>query len=324
MKSTLNVTANQKAIGYAELFTVVLIWGLYPVVLLYAYDYFSAAIFSFCTALVSCSCLLFLCRKKLRFLNGACLKVAIPTGLFYALAGILQKIGLNYTTPTRYAFLENLCCVAVPIFSFIFVRKKPCFITVAACVVCLASSFVLCGVSSDGIGFGIGEVLCALAGIFYGVNIAATGAFAKDCDTSLYLLVQHGVTAILSLITAVTLNFVTINGTPLEPLKFSFGIKPIVFTICFALITQTLCWFLRTASLKRLEASAVAVISNFAAVVTSVVSVISGKDALTKNLVWGVILGVISIILSSVGDNVDAKKQLKRQLSSNAETPSEK
>lgn len=321
---TPNVSLNKKAVGYAELFTVVFIWGIYPLILLFAYEYFSPSIFSFCLSVITCVFLIITCRGKLGEINSKYLKTAIPTGFFYSLATILQKIGINYTTPSRYAFLENLSCISVPVLSFILIKKKPNFITVLSCIACLASSFVLCGVSSDGIGFGIGEILCALAGIFYGVNIAATGAFAKDLDVKLYLLIQHVVSSIIGLITALSLNFITINGAPIEPLKFSFSIKPLIFLICFALVCQTLCWTLRTASLKHLPSTVVAIISNFAAVVTSAASVITGKEALTSNLVWGVVLGVISIILSSFGDNVDAKKQLKRQPSANDEAPPEK
>ncbi len=67
--------------------------------------------------------------------------MGIPTGLISAAASILQKAGLLYTTPARYAFLENLSC--------------------------LVGCFVLAGGYGDVGGFGIGEILCALAAILY-------------------------------------------------------------------------------------------------------------------------------------------------------------
>lgn len=314
-----NVSLNKKAVGYAELFTVVLIWGCAPFFTLYAYEYYSSAIYSFFTSVVSCVCLILLNLNKLKTINAKYFKIAIPTGLFYSCATLFQKIGLNYTTPTKYAFLENLTCIAVPALSFILIKKKPNYITVTGCIACLASSFVLCGVSSEGFSFGIGEILCAAAGIFYGVNIAATGAYAKDLDTKLYILIQHCVTLIVSLLTAITLNSISINGKPMEQLKFSFSLKPIAFVICYALISNTLCWLLRTASLKRLSPTVVAVIANFAAVVTCVASVINGTDELTLNLVFGVILGIASIILSSLGDVKDAKIALSQNLEKNSD-----
>lgn len=321
---TPNVSLNKKAVGYAELFTVVLIWGCAPLFTLYAYDYYSSAIYSFFTSIISCTCLILLNFKKLKTINAKYFKIAIPTGLFYSCATLFQKIGLNYTTPTKYAFLENLTCIAVPVLSFILIKKKPNYITIIGCIACLASSFVLCGVSSDGFAFGIGEILCAAAGIFYGVNIAVTGAYGKDLDTKLYILIQHCVTLIVSLITAITLNAITINGKPMEQLKFTFSLKPVAFVICYALISSTLCWLLRTASLKHLPSTVVAVIANFAAVVTSVASVIAGKDKLTTNLVLGVILGISSILLSSLGDVKDAKRILKQNLEKEKNSDGEK
>ncbi len=322
-----NVSMNKKTFAYTELFTVVLIWGVAPLFTLIAYDYYSASIYTCISSLISCIFLLMLNGKKLGEINGKYLKIAIPTGLFYTTASLCQKIGLNYTTPTKYAFLENLTCVSTPLISFILIKKKPNFITIFSCVACLASSFVLCGISSEGLNFGIGEILCAVAGIFYGANIAGTGAFAKELDTRLYLLLQHAVEVIIALLTAIILNIITIDGKPMEALKFSFSLKPVAFILSLALVNNTLCWLLRTASLKYLSSTVVAVIANFAAVVTSVASVIAGKDDLTANLVFGVILGIISIVLSAIGDAKDVKKELARgnseQNLSDGRTPSD-
>ena len=60
---------------------------------------------------------------------------------------------------------------------------------ILSCVICLVSSFVISGGFSGG-SMNTGVILCAVAGIFYGVNIAGTAFFAQKLDTSLYLCLQ--------------------------------------------------------------------------------------------------------------------------------------
>ena len=172
---------NKKTLSYFGLIFVILIWGLVPFVTRYLYNFFSPSFNALINSGVAFICFAILAGKKLKLIDKTYLKVAIPIGLFYSFASVFQKIGLPYTTDTQYAFLENLSCVVVPVLMFFFTRKKLSILTIIASVLCLVSCFVLSGLdfSTGSIKFGIGELLCALAGIFYGVNIAGTGVFAK-------------------------------------------------------------------------------------------------------------------------------------------------
>ncbi len=138
----------------------------------------------------------------------------MPTGFFVGLANLLQKIGLQYTTPTKYAFLENLSCVVVPLLFFLFIRRKPGALTVTASVLCLVGCFVLSGLSlsGGGVSFGAGDVLCALAGILYGVNIAATGVYAKKLNAMYYVMIQMLVNVFVSGVVVFALDQITVNG----------------------------------------------------------------------------------------------------------------
>lgn len=299
---------SQKKLSYIGLISVVFIWGIVPFITIYFYDYYSPTILvSFC-AIVSALALLLTSIKNLKLLNKEYFKIAIPTGIFYSTANILQKIGLQYTTPTKYSFLENLSCVVVPILLFFFIKKKPSFFTITSSLLCLASAFILNGMnfSKNSLSFGIGEVLCALAGIFYGVNIAATGAFAKKLYAPLYIMLQMFVEAIFSFATAIALNYITLNGAPIEPIKFSFNIWILILRIVAVLIFSTLCWVIRTNSMKHVDATVCAVMMPFSSVVTTIISIIVGRDTLTSSLVIGVILGLAAIIMSGFGDR--AKK----------------
>lgn len=301
---------NKKVIAYLMLIFVIFVWGSSPPLNFILNKNYSAAFRSAVIALVSAITLTFICIKRLKNLNKEYFKYAIPTGFFLSLASLLQKIGLLYTTPTKYAFLENLSVVVVPILLFIAVRKKPSFLTIVASVLCLVGAFVLSGMTFGGgsFYFGKGELLCALSGVLYGVNIAYTGVCIKKLDTLLYLLIQQWSGTIISFISAFLLSLVKINGAPIEAIKFSFDIGGLCLIVVLALVSNVLCWFLRTYAMKYVSATAVSILMPFSAVVTGIISVISGMDVLTFSFVCGGLISLFAVILSGIADVKEDKK----------------
>lgn len=303
-----NRSYNPKFMSYIGLLFVVFVWGCSPLITLELYKYYSPSIRTFFAEVVLFITYIIISGKHLKEFNIEYIKVGIPTGFFLALANISQKIGLLYTTPAKYAFLENLSCITVPILMYFFVRKKPKFSTLLSCVVCLVSVFILNGVSfSDGPSWGIGEILCAISGLMYGFNIAGTGAFAKKLYPPMYLAVQATVGMVVSLIFALVLNFITIPNAsgvqvPVEKIVFSFKPELIIFSILVFVISSAMCWIIRTKSMKYVDASIVAVIMPFSAVITSVLSILTGNDTLNINIVLGGTLGILAIFLSSYDD----------------------
>lgn len=59
--------------------------------------------------------------------------------------------------------------------------------------------------------------------------------------------------------------------------------------------------------MKSVDPSAVAVMMPFSSVMTTVISICTGSDTLSFNLVIGVTLGLVAIILSGFGDKAPRK-----------------
>jgi drug/metabolite transporter (DMT)-like permease len=245
-------------------------------------------------------------------LNKTYFKVAVPTGLAVAAASLVQAIAYNYdASPTKQAFLENLSCVIVPILMLLIVKKKPSVITAVAALVCLASSFVLGDIFSVGLSVGAADILNALAGVFYGVNIAFTGIYAKKLDAKLYVMIQLFVQAILSAIMAVAFNFINIGGTPIDPFVFTPKAWLILAIIGIGIVSGALCWTVRTSAMKYVSANVVAIIMPFSAVITGVFALILGQDEPSITLLIGAILGLAASFMSSAGDILENKRKEK-------------
>lgn len=289
---------NPKTAAYAGLIFVIFVWGLSPLITVYLYKFFSPTIrIAFGTFFCAAS-MLFISGKNIKLLNKDYLKIAIPTGFCMGLADILQKIGLLHTTPSHYAFLENLSVVVVPILLLFMIKKKPSALTIVSAVLCFISCFILTGMLSGRAQiFWLGDTLCALAGVFYGINIAVTGVHAKRFFVPLYLAIQLFVESVLSFVSAIALDAVKI-----EPIMFTFEAKPILMNLGFVLVSLTLGWLIRTWAMKLVDPTVVAVMMPFSATVTVIASVILGQDTLSYELVIGAVLGLVAIILSGLGD----------------------
>ncbi len=297
----------KKRMSYLGLFFVIFVWGCSPMLTLELYKYYSPSARLLVSGIILLLAYVLLSKKYIREWNRDYLKIGLSTGFFMALANISQKIGLLYTTPAKYAFLENLSCVSVPILMYFFIKKKPTFMTLLSSVTCLFSVFVLNGVSfGTGSAWGIGEVLCAIAGILYGFNIAGTGAFARKLYAPLYLATQQIAAIVVYGVATIAFDKISLSGsaTTIEPIVFSREPMHLLFLIFVALLTSALCWTIRTNAMKYVEASTVAIIMPFSSVVTSIISIIQGNDKLSTNFVLGGALGLIAIFMSSYDDIV--------------------
>ena len=309
----MNTKNRSTILAYMGIIAVVFIWGVIPTAKKALIgDHFSAAIYSAVTTFAAACVLLIISAKSLKLLNKEYFKVAIPTGLCVGIAALLQAIAYKYdASPTKQAFLENLSCVIVPILLFIFIKKKPSILTILASITCLAASFVLGDVFSDDLTFGIADVLNALAGVFYGINIAFTGIFAKKFHAPLYVMIQLFVQAAVSAIIAVAFNFITYGGEPMDKIVFTPDVWLILGLIGIGIITNAVCWTIRTTAMKYVSANVVAVIMPFSAVITGIVSVILGMDSLSSTLLIGAALGLVASFMSSAGDILENKNAAK-------------
>ena len=205
---------------------------------------------------------------------------------------------------------SNPSLLVLRVLLYFFIRKKPGILTVTASALCLAGCFILSGLdfSQQSLSFGKGEILCALAGLFYGVNIAGTGAFAKNLYAPLYVMIQVWVNAVLSFITAIALNYITINGEAITPIIFSWNVKLLLAIGALVLVASTLCWRVRTNAMKYVNVSVVAVMMPFSAVVTGVFSILLKQDAFTLNLILGGGIVFVASLLSAVDDIIENNK----------------
>jgi len=288
---------------YLQLAFVIIIWGIFPLMTVYFYNFFSAMVYTTLSALISAISFTILSRKMVHQLNRRKVITACITGLCYSLATIVQMIGLQYTTPSMFAFLENTTCVVVPALLFLITRKKLHPLVVLASIICLVGCFVLSNVEF-GVSIGIGEILCALAGVLYSGNIVGTGLYAKDIDPRPYLMIQKWIHLIASVFIMLCLHFWRVDGVAREAMRFDWQPGVLLLMTASVLISSTLCWLLRTTVIQHVDMTVVSIAMPISAVITMVLSVLLGTDVLSINLVAGAAIILFSLILSGIGEQM--------------------
>lgn len=284
------------------LLTVVVVWGFDPLVNRYLYKYFSAAALAALSTFVSALMFLFAAGKGLKNLNRRYFKVTVPIALVNSLACVLQRIGLQYTSPARYAFLEHLSCITVPLILFVCFRKRPNAAQALAAVFCLAGCFLLAGTDILKGAIGIGDLLCAAAGLLLGFGIVATAHFTDGMDIRLFMAVHSATYFFTSLSLMLALNFISVGGAPMERIVFTLSPLPILAGALFGLLTAGICWLLRNEATRHLSPSLVAVIAPFAAVITAVLSILEGFDEPTPTFLSACALILSAAILAGLGE----------------------
>ena len=231
---------NMSLIAKIMLFTSTIIWGSSFFILKNTLDempvYFILSVRFFVGAL-----LLFLIGcKNWKKLNKKYLRAGSITGLFLALAYITQTIGLQYTTPSKNAFLTAVYCVLVPFFCWGVTKKAPDKFNLIAAVVCL-TGIGLVSLGSGDMGFNfMGDGMTLVCGIFFALQMVAVEFWGDDMDVVLYTAVQF-FTAFLvcfagflifeepptsvSLSTIGSLAYVTVFATVLAFLFLNMGVK---------------------------------------------------------------------------------------------------
>ena len=300
----------KRLLSLLALILVVILWGIAPVVSKYLFDnhYYSPALLVAIRGFLSCIAMLvfILITKGFKDLNKSYL-ICIPAGLFLGAAYLFQFIGLDTTTPAKNTFLESMSCIAVPLMMFILVREKPTITSIVAALACLLGSFVLCDKGWD---FSemftkptVGDILSAIGGIFFGIDIAFTKVFAKNKNPWVYVFFQLIILTIMSLLYAL----------PFEKKYFSWHYTNIFILFFLGVICTAICWVLRTISIRNVSAVTCAVLMPMAAVVATLVSIMFKVESFSWNVVVGGLIITASIVISGVIDAVNDKKALAKQ-----------
>jgi drug/metabolite transporter (DMT)-like permease len=237
--------------------------------------------------------------KKLKKITMTDIKAGFIVGFFLFAGFASQTIGLQFTTPSKNAFLTATNVIMVPFLYWIMTKKKPDIYSVAGAFICITGIAFL---SLDSkLVFGKGDSLSLLCAFLFACHISSTGFFSKKVDTTLLSFTQMYFAALFSLI-----GFFFTEKLP-EHVS-STGIFSILYIIIF---TTMVGFFIQTKAQKHTSPTKAAIILSTEALFGSIFSVIILKEILTFKMIIGGLSIFLAIITAETKWQFLYKKRVK-------------
>ena len=226
-----------------------------------------------------------LCFKKLKNLEGYIWRRGLFAGALLFLAFSFQTIGLQYTTPSKNAFLTAVNVVMVPYLLWLYMRKKPNQKEVLASIVCVIGIAFLT-LKPDAVGLNIGDMLSIICAFFFATHMIVLERYSRHCDAIVMTALQMLGAGILSTICALLFE------TP--PAQFELSAVGNLAYLIF--ISTLLAYLLQTFAQRFTTANSASLILSMEALFATLFSFLFLHEELTLYMIFGAALIFCSVI----------------------------
>ncbi|MEG0733380.1 MAG: DMT family transporter [Vagococcus sp.] len=276
----------KKYIGILGLLTVAIIWGTGFVATAIGLDNYSPFQILAIRFSVAFIILLIMNIKRLKTISQKSFRRGTSLGVFLFLAFAFQTVGLQFTTPSKNAFLTAVNVIIVPFLGFLIFRKKVPVKGVVGSFVTLIGIAMLSLTSSLG-GINVGDVLTLVCAVFFALQIFVTDFFVTEEETWVLMLLQMGCAAVLSWLAIL----VTGEGMP------SIKVETVMPVLYLGIASTLIAYFLQTVSQKYTTSSQAAVILSTEAFFGMLGSVLLLGEQVSVNMLIGSIFIFIGILI---------------------------
>lgn len=230
-------------------------------------------------------------RKFKLVTKSMLIKGAILGSILY-IAFVLQTVGLQYTTPSKNAFLTAVNVVIVPFIGF-FIYKRRLDVFELTGTVLAVIGIALLSLQFTG-EVNVGDMLTLLCAFGFAFHIFYTARFVKEEDAVVLTLLQMATAAILAL------SVIGMKGET----SFSFEASALLPLVYLGVFSTTIAYLLQTVSQKFITETKAAIILSTEALWGSLFSVVILSELLTVRMSLGAMLILIAIIVAETKPNM--------------------
>ncbi len=201
--------------------------------------------------------------------------IGVGLGILYAVAQILQTVGLAHTEASRSGFITGTYVVLTPIFGAILLRDH---IPRSTWLAVLMATAGLATLSLNGIGggFGFGEGVTLLAAGVYALHIIGLGRYSSPASAGGLSAVQMVAIAVVSLIAAAP------GG-----IKLPSGRGGWTSVLYMALVAGAVAIWAQTWAQSHLSAPRAAIVMTLEPVFAAAFAVALGGESMTPRMLFG-------------------------------------
>ena len=226
-------------------------------------------------------------------------RAGILMGIALYAAFSLQIIGLQYTTPSKNAFLTALNVVIVPFIAFVILKKR---IGPKGILGAVMSVFGVALLSLNGdLSLGLGDGLTLLCAVGFAFQIFFTSEFVKRYRATVLNFVQMATAFVLSaaslLISGQTTFAVTAQGW--------------LSVLYLGVVSTTICYLLQTACQKYVDETKAAIILSMESVFGTLFSIVILDEVITPRMVAGCAIILSAVIISNLSETEEGSHEIQ-------------
>lgn len=227
-------------------------------------------------------------HKKLKMISKSVFWKGSILGAILFTAFTLQTLGLEYTTPSKNAFLTAINVIVVPIIAYvIYKRRFDRFEITAAFIAIIGIGFLSL---QDSFTINVGDMLSILCAIAFAFDIFYTNVFVKKEDALALTIVQFFAASILSWIGVVGLGEVPTSAS-IE------GILTVVYLAVFCTLVAYVC---QNIGMQYADPTKSALILSTESIFGTLCSVLILNEILTGRMIFGCFLIFLAIVIAEV------------------------
>lgn len=215
---------------------------------------------------------------------GVLMGVALFTGFAF------QIVGLQYTTPSKNAFLTALNVVIVPFIAFLVLRKKIGAKGIMGAVISVVGVALL---SLDhNFSLGLGDGLTLICAVGFAFQIFFTSEFVKKYRATVLNFVQMTTAFLLSFVSMITFSETQFHVTG----------KGWLSVLYLGVVSTAICYLLQTTSQKYVDETKAAIILSMESAFGTLFSILILGEILTPRMVAGSLIILGAVIISNLSE----------------------
>ncbi len=228
--------------------------------------------------------------RELKGIDFKEIRAGVLMGCALFVGFTFQIVGLQYTTPSKNAFLTALNVVMVPFIAFVILRKKISIKSIAGAVMAILGVGLL-SLEKD-LSLGVGDALTLVCAVGFAFQIFFTSEFVKKYRAVVLNFIQ--------MLTAVVLSVVSLFL--FGETKFQVTSKGWLSVLYLGVISTALCYLLQTASQKYVDETKAAIILSMESVFGTMFSILILHEQVTLRMVCGCIIILAAVLVSNLAD----------------------
>ncbi|WP_433595739.1 DMT family transporter [Lysinibacillus xylanilyticus] len=289
----------KKYIADVMLLVTAIVWGSGFVITAIALEYLTAYQVMAGRFLLASIILTVLFGYKLKKASKSVIWKGILLGSILYIAFALQTVGLQYTTPSKNAFLTAVNVIIVPLIAFaVYKRRIDGYEIIGSIIAIVGIGFL----SLQGsLTMNIGDALSLACAVAFAFDIFCTNLFVQKEDAIALTIIQF--------ITASVIGVLVVVGQGDIPTTFE---KEAIYSIIYlAIFSTTLAYLFQNIANQYTSATKAAIILSTESFFGMVLSVIFLHEVLTSRMVVGAILILLAILIAEVKPAHPKKRMMK-------------